>query len=473
MRKTGIVFGCMLGVFIAISLALVETPKGHDSFPKRNVQRPNIVLIVTDDQRADTLSTMPTVQAEIAAKGVSFVNAFVSNPLCCPSRASILTGNYSHTTGVYGNGPPHGGFPSFNDSSTLATWLDKAGYNTAFIGKYLNGYGHYGGKYVPPGWDEWVAFAKHGYLEYALNVNGRIIGNRTGEIGYSTDRLSKYAARFIRRATNPFFLVFAPFAPHEPAQPPPRHRKCFIDQNSWTSPAYNEKDVSDKPAYVRRLSPSPQRHRTIQYVRHLQMCSLLAVDDAIRRIIAELKRTDQLENTLIIYTSDNGVAWGEHRLGHFQKLVPYDGVIRVPFIVRYDPLTSLKQRAVQQLVLNIDIAPTIAKLASIQTPSMEGRSLLPLLRGGTRTWRHDFLLEHLRGNPQPDIPTYCGVRNRRYTYVLYETGEEELYDHQRDPHELNNLANDPTASSLTQTLRQRVYQLCNPPPPGYSPKRSK
>jgi N-acetylglucosamine-6-sulfatase len=194
---------------------------------------PSIVLIVTDDQRADTLDVMPTVQSELADNGVTFTEAFVTNPLCCPSRASILTGQYSHSNGVFGNDPPNGGFAGFDDSATLATWLQAAGYRTALVGKYLNGYE---GTYVPPGWGEWHALSGgQSYYDYELNENG-VLGEYGSEpADYSTDVLSAKAAAFVRETSGPLFLFFAPLAPHFDAnrfaaEPAPRHADLFTSR---------------------------------------------------------------------------------------------------------------------------------------------------------------------------------------------------------------------------------------------------
>ena len=217
-----------------------------------------MLLIVTDDQRWDTLDAMPIVQQELMNRGVTFSNAFVSNPLCCPSRASILTGNYSHTTGVYRQAPPFGAFPSFHDASTLATWLHDAGYRTGLFGKYIDAYQSDAlTGYVPPGWDRWVAFVHSGYYDYGLTVDG-------------DDRVPRRAIRppttrppcwvtprsaFIRSAPadQPVFVEFAPAAPHDPAIAEPTFDGSFRDLAQWRPPSFDEVDVSDKPAYVQRF----------------------------------------------------------------------------------------------------------------------------------------------------------------------------------------------------------------------------
>lgn len=433
---------------------------------------PNIVLILSDDQRADTLAAMPNVRELLAARGTTFENAFVSNSLCCPSRTTILTGNYSHLTGVYGNRAPYGGFRSFRDSSTLATWLDDAGFETALVGKYLNDYET---SYVPPGWDDWVAFAGDpGYYNYRLNVNGdlRRFGRRPEH--YSTTTLAGYATRFVRKAKRPFFLMFAPYAPHAPAVAPPTGPRRETVAAPLASPASRELDVSDKPDYIRALTPLSRRERRrTESFRRRQLRAIGGVDSAVGRIVHALEDTGQLDNTLVIFTSDNGVSWGEHRLGAERKLVPYEGAIHVPLVMRYDPLTRTP-RTETRLTLNVDFAPTIAELAGAEIPRVEGRSLLPLLRGvATPAWRSDFLLEHLaremNRSTHGSVPTYCGVRSTTHAYVLYQTGEEELYDLRTDPYELRNLARARDTAPTLAALRSRTRELCAPPPPGFDP----
>ena len=434
---------------------------------------PNIVLILSDDQRWDTLWGMPTVEEALASNGVTFANSFVVNPLCCPSRASLLTGRYSHSTGVYLNRAPHGGFASFKDRQTVATVLHAAGYQTALVGKYLNDYGARpeDSGYVPPGWDQWAVFlGGPRYFDYRLAENGNVVrfGHRASD--YSTTVLARKAVEFVRNAHGPFFLLFAPYAPHEPATPPPGYEDAFAHFSWWRPPSFNEHDLSDKPAYIRRLGPLTKRQveRAVNFRRE-QLEAALAVDDAVRSLLKALEQRGLLDTTFIAYTSDNGVAWGEHPLIAARKLVPYEEPIRVPLVIRYDPLVHEQPSQDGHLVLNIDLAPTLAAVAGTRIPGGEGRSLLPLLRSHRPVpWRSDFLIEHIAGPPQRDVPTYCAVRTERYKYVLYQTGEQELYDLLRDPHELDNIATHPSASPIADHLRQRLALLCRPRPPAYT-----
>jgi N-acetylglucosamine-6-sulfatase len=448
------------------------TAAGAASARDRAAPRPNIVLVVADDQRWDSLGGMPTVTSELGRQGVTFTNAFTVNPQCCPSRASLLTGRYSHATGVYANSGPHGGFRAFDDSTTLATALDEAGYTTGLFGKYLNGYGgRRGAGYVPPGWDVWSVFygGSDGYYDYRLAQQRRVTRYGRSPDHYSTTVLARQAASFVRNTREPFFLELAPYAPHAPALTPPGRAQAF-EESPWSTPvSFDERDVSDKPAHIRRLRALTARDiRDAERFRRRQLLASLGVDDAVRRVLDELDARGALERTVVVYTSDNGVAWGEHLLAPGRKAVPYEEQIRIPLVVRYDPITGKAPRTDRHLVLNVDIAPTLARLAGAMLPGTQGRSLLRLLRGREPVdWRGDFLVEHLARGAAWDVPTYCAVRNGRYKYVLYGTREEELYDLARDPHELQNLAGAANVRALQRRLLARLETLCRPAPPGF------
>ena len=462
----------LLTLAVALTPA-AATPQAASNCITGGAQRPNIVLILTDDQRWDTLWGMRTVEDALAAHGVTFTNSFVVNPLCCPSRSSLLTGQYSHSTGVYLNESPHGGFSSFRDSTTIATVLRNAGYTTGLFGKYLNEYGTRSADaaYVPPGWDRWsVFFGGFGYYDYRLVEQRHVVryGHRPDD--YSTSLLARQAAAFVRSARKPFFAVYAPFAPHEPATPAPGDGDAFTHFPWWKPPSFNERDLSDKPAYIRRVGAlTTEQVRRASRFRREQLEAGLAVDDGVRALLRALEQRRLLGSTMIVFTSDNGVAWGEHPLIAARKVVPYEEPIRVPLVIRYDRLVREQPSEDGHLVLNIDLASTFAAAAGTRMPDAEGRSLLPLLAPGVRTdWRHDFLVEHLAGPPQRDVPTYCAVRTERYKYVLYQTREEELYDLLRDPHELDNIASHPAVRALKHQLRMRLARLCKPVPPGYT-----
>lgn len=430
-------------------------------------RRPDIVLILTDDQRLDTLWAMPTVQSELVAKGIEFPNGYVSNPLCCPSRAAILTGRYSHGNGVYTNHPkqPYGGFPALRDRSTVATWLHGGGYRTGLFGKYLNGYS---GTYVPPGWDKWfVTYDNGAFYDYTASADGQLRTFGSDPADYGTDVLARRATDFIRSTdpARPMFLYFGPHAPHGPATPGPGDKKAFSDLPRWRPMSYDEANVSDKPAYIQKRDLLAETSaRVVDRFRLSQYRSLLAVDRAVSEILDTLAETGRLSNALIVFTSDNGFLWGEHRWR--SKVVPYEESIRVPFVVRADSMIA-SPRSDDHLVLNVDLAPTFAQLAGVGAPGAEGRSLLPLLSSPTAPWRTDFLLEHLERSGR-GVPTYCGVHSQRFVYVNYVTGEEELYDLARDPHQLSNKARQDAYRDIRREMRHRLVELCDPLPPGFA-----
>jgi arylsulfatase A-like enzyme len=434
--------------------------------------KPNVIVVLTDDQRWDTLKYMPTVRKQLVDKGVTFSNSFVVDPLCCPSRASILTGDYSHTTGVWRNGAPDGGFRSFRDRNTLATRLDAAGYRTALIGKYLNNYDDSTAFqwYVPPGWDKWFAFwGEKGYFGYEVDDNGLIEDYGWDPADYSTDVLANEAFRFIQDSgKKPFFLYFAPKAPHVTngqeslfrADPAPRDENAFRGFEPFMPPSVNERDVGDKPRYIRSL---PQVSlNALAELRRTQLASLLDVDRAVGGMLALLRKEGKLKNTIIVFTSDNGYSWGEHR--RLTKLVPYEESIRVPLVIRYDRVIE-RARSDPRFALNIDLAPTIVDAAGLSPHGFEGRSLVPFLAGRSSPGRRSFLIEQ---GARGEVPPYCGFRSRRWKYVQYATGEEEVYHLSRDPYELTNLAGRPGMQDALRSYRERVIRSpCRPP--GFRP----
>jgi N-acetylglucosamine-6-sulfatase len=452
------------------SLAPHAAPAKELAAHRMDRGRPNVVVIVTDDQRYDTLGAMPAVRSLLGRQGIEFTEAFVGNPLCCPSRATILTGRYSHSTGVYTNDSArHGGYAAFKheQAKTIATALNRVGYRTGLFGKYFNGY-H--AEAIPIGWDRWFAtFGLDGsYYRYRADDDGRIRTFGAHPEDYGTTVLRREAVRFIRRSRTgrPLFLYVTPHAPHAPAIPAPGDEDAFQDLSWDKGPAFNEADVDDKPPYIRSI-PLMRRPRIahIRSFRRQQYRSLLAVDRMVAEIIAALRDTHRLHDSLIVFTSDNGFLWGEHRFT--AKDVPYEESVRVPLFVRFDRAGVSGKDA--HLVGNVDLAPTIADAAGATLTGMEGRSLLPLLRGGDPSWRSALLVEHLRypTGKRMDVPTYCMVRTDRFAFIRYGTGGRELYDLQDDPAELTNIAGDPSSAATRRHLTSRLHRLCRPPPPGF------
>jgi arylsulfatase A-like enzyme len=417
--------------------------------------RPNVILILTDDQRHDTFPAMAAVHQRLVAEGVRFANGMVPTSQCCSSRASILTGKYLNDIdlGPYDPFEPAFGFhASGEDQDTLAVWLDDAGYRTAFMGKYMNDFNGLFGAAVPPGWDEWFAFTKLGYnpgsVEYS--DNGTVVAGTD----YSTDELAARAVAFLESAEEPFFLEWAPFAPHNPHTPAARHQGLFDAAPDYTSPNYLLSPfASGKPPYVAAFGPGD--HALAQFVYRRQLEMLQAVDEAVEAMFDVLETRGIGERTMVVYTSDNGYLWGEHQW--IQKLVPYEESLRVPLAIRYPALVQQPGRTVDALALNLDIPATIADAAGVALPGGPARSLVPWLKNETPAWRSDFLIEY----PFGALPLYFGVRTEQWKYV--RTNDpfvgffQELYDLTLDPYETVNIA--AQNPGVVATLDARVDEL--------------
>jgi len=432
------------------------------------IRRPNIVFLLTDDLDVRTSDMMPRLPALIGQHGLTFTRAYVTQSLCAPSRASILTGQYPHNHRVLDNTGPDGGFPAFRrglEGATLPMWLRAAGYRTALVGKYINGYPAVGRPdYIPPGWDEWDAqltdLTQDRYVNYFLNENGTVNAYGTKETEYETDVLARRATSFIEKAVadgKPFFLYLATDAPHLPAISAPRHATLLKGTQAPRVPSFNQSNVNDKPAFVRNADLlQPKDVRKLDMIETDRLRTLLSVEDALASVLAVLAANQVLDQTYVIFTSDNGLMLGEHRLVT-TKNVSYEEAIRVPLIVM-GPGISAATRDDDHPVLNIDFAPTFAELAGASVPSnLDGRSFARLLRGETVTdWRNDLLSESI---------SYTGgvsavLRSANYAYTELESNEKELYDMRNDPYQLVNLYRraDPT---VLQTLSARMAQLVN------------
>jgi N-acetylglucosamine-6-sulfatase len=450
-----------------------SSPRAH-----AEVRHPNIIFILTDDMALYDLEFMPKVKKLLIEEGTTFSNYFVTNSQCCPSRSSILRGQYVHNHGVESNSA---GFQRFyqlgNESSTMATWLKTAGYLTGYMGKYLNGYPHGSNKtHVPPGWDEWHgAIGVGGYkqFDYSLNENGKIVEYGHAEADYLTDVISRKATAFIHQAVEkrkPFFLHLAPFAPHEPATPAPRHRPLFADAKAPRTASFNEKEVTSKPAYIRALPLLNQNQiRKMDQLYRKRLQSLQAVDELLENIVETLQRTGELHRTYIVFASDNGYHLGQHRLLQ-GKQTAYEEDIHVPLIIRGPDVPA--HRSVQHLAVETDLAPTFAEWASILPPGfVDGRSLEPLLKKslpGPADWREGILIEHepapepfiswfehqlFQTKEKPKLTAYQAVRSTRYLFVQYQSRERELYDLVNDPDQLRNLVVEVDARTIKRYSR--------------------
>jgi N-acetylglucosamine-6-sulfatase len=437
--------------------------------------RPNVLVIMTDDQTVESLRVMGNVTTLLADQGTTFDSSFASFSLCCPSRATFLTGQYAHNHGVMGNAPPEGGYAKLDSSNTLPVWLQRAGYHTVHIGKYLNGYPGSNRTHVPPGWTEWYGSidpSTYQFFNYTLNENGRLVTYGSDPASYQADVYSRKAVDTVRRlapAPAPFFLSVAFLAPHSggpresddprnfatPA-PAPRHRNRFAAEPFPQSAAFNEADVSDKPLGIRNrplLNAQAIANITESYRQRLE--SLLAVDEAVAAIVAALRETGELDQTLIVFTADNGFFHGEHRVPS-GKVLLYEPSIRVPLILRGPGVP--RRGHVSEPVANIDVAPTIvdaARASALRT--MDGRSLLPLAQDAGRRTGRDILIERGPGGNNQQI--FAALRTPRYLYAEYSNGDRELYDLVRDPEQLTSLHADPAHEALRTALSARLARL--------------
>ncbi|HEY7659217.1 MAG TPA: sulfatase [Actinomycetota bacterium] len=449
----------MLAVGIALG-ALVASVGFLPASSTEPDQRLNIVVILTDDQSADSIPRTPTVMPFLQERAldpndhwVVFDQAFVNTPLCCPSRATLLTGRYSQHTGVFDNEDAW----RLDEGSTIAALLQGSGYHTGLVGKYLNLYPFGREPFVPSGWDRWWGKA-HGpvttvYQDYTLIEQGRPVRYGDGESDYSTDVYASKAVEFIADAPwdRPFFLWFAPTAPHPPWVPAPRHEGRFADLVVPTTPSVGEADVSDKPAWVRRLRPLDAEARAeMRDARRRSYETLLAVDDAVRAIVDELRARGELDRTLIVFASDNGFSFGEHRW--INKTCPYEACLRVPFLVR---MPSVAHRIEDEIVSAVDLFPTLAEVAGVPAPSgLDGSSLLDLVRTGSAVGLPGEVFAEWLGDEK--LPRWWQVRSSRFAYIELATGERELYDLREDPYELVNVVAERRFADVVRGLAARL-----------------
>jgi arylsulfatase A-like enzyme len=449
--------------------AALTGPAGTSQASSRQVaNRPNVLVLMSDDQALESLRVMGNVRTLLANQGVTFDNNFVSYSLCCPSRSTFLTGQYAHNHRVLGNAPPNGGYDKLDHSNTLAVWLQRAGYVTIHLGKYLNGYGRVRQTEIPAGWSEWYGSidpSTYQFYNYTLNENGKLVKYGADAASYQADVYARKAVEIIRRQQadpRPFFLNVAFLAPHsggprepgDPANmatpvPAPRHRNLFATEPLPNAPSFNEADVSDKPSGIRsRPLLTQARINAIRENYQQRLESLLAVDEAVGEIVRALEATGEINNTYIIFTSDNGFFHGEHRVPS-GKVLLYEPSIRVPLIIRGPRIPRGGHRP--QLVANIDLAPTIVAATHVPPARvMDGRSLLPIARNRLLFWGRDLLLE---------TPTYSAIRTPRWKYAEHVNGEKELYDLLVDRDELVSHHNDPRYARIQTDLANRLTRL--------------
>lgn len=455
----------MLAALTAVCTATI-TERGAQS--AQQPRHPNVVVVMTDDQDARSVRVMEAVEKQVRDRGTNFSNAFATFPQCCPARATFHSGQYAHNHGVLDNSAPDGGYEAFRDARTLAVGLNRSGYRTGLIGKYLNGYE--ASHPVPPGWDFWRAAVKDSTAMYGydlMNERGGVqhYGDRAAD--YQTDVYADKAVSYVReshRRGGPFFLAVMPGAPHTgPGKTDPPPLAAPRDEGKFGSaplpkpPSYNEADVSDKPSHIRSLPRiTNEKERYLKRLHRGRLASLLAVDDLVRRVVAMLRRTGELDDTLVVFTSDNGYMLGEHRLDGKFRL--YEESISVPLYVRGPGMPSGVQR--KQLAGNIDLAPTILDAANADPEAeMDGQSLLTFAADPATGQGRDLLFENFGKTRRGDNGGSRGVRTSRYLYAEHPGGDKELYDLARDPFQLESRHGNPAYSPIQADLADRLRTL--------------
>ena len=439
--------------------------------PGSESQTPNVLVITLDDLAEGDLAVMPRTRRLLADQGTTMTQGLAPTPICAPARASLLTGQYAHNHGVLTVEGTAGGAAAFRDERTLPVWLGKAGYDTMFAGKYLNGYGVKHPRYIPPGWNRWrasVDLSTYSFFKTQFNVDGKLVRPP----GYSTDILARYTEDLLdehrkgKRRGDPFFLWVNYVAPHhggpdesdDPKRswpggrtvattaPAPRDRNAFSDVELPRDPAMWEKDVRGNPHAGKRAPKGYKPAVREAYQQRLE--SLLAADRAVGRTVAALRRSGQLGNTVIALTSDNGFMTGQHNL--YGKLWFYDSSVRIPIILRGPGIPRGKRLSTP--ITNPDLAVTIAALAHARpTRTVDGVNMVPWL---TRPAQRRIVPIEAYPVPGGRTRIYSAIRYGDLTYVrTTRTGAEELYDRSRDPGELVNLARRPAYRDTLVKLR--------------------
>ena len=437
----------------ALIAALMLAP-----FVARAADRPNIVFVITDDQRWDAMGCAghPFLKTpnmdRLAREGAMFTNAFVTTPLCSPSRSSFLTGQYVHTTGVIANGRAM--TPISHRLVTFPRLLKDAGYESAYVGKW-----HMGNDDAPrPGFDRWVSFKGQGvYRNPVLNVDGK----PERKDGYITDIISDYAVDFINREhAKPFVLYVAHKAVHGPFTPAERHAGMYETEPLPQRPNVND-DMSGKPAVRRERLKEHAKTKVGEKLIRDQLRCLLSVDEGLGRILDALDAKKLADDTLVIFTSDNGYLWNEHDLG--DKRAAYEESIRVPLLMRYPKLIKPGTKPTE-MALNIDVAPTVLQLAGATVPKdVHGKSLVPIFEGKLGLWRGAALFEYFMEERFPRVPSWRALRTDRWKYIHYPdvADADELYDLQTDPYEMKNLIADPRAADQLLSMKTALAEQMN------------
>jgi arylsulfatase A-like enzyme len=484
-------------------------------------QQPNILVLMLDDLRRDDLQFMPNTRRLITEQGVEFTNALAPQPLCCPARASFFTGRYTHNHEVWSHQPPFG-FAAFDDRETLPVWLQRLGYSTSYLGKYLNGYGRQqlpdGGsslRYVPPGWTDWggsvdqgapagedMAGGTYQYFDTTLSDDGRLVPHQGVYQTHLFSELTQQTIRERARSPQPFFAMtsfVAPHSggPHESDDPRPDRRPDGRVQTFQTParPAYvhgrfdheitaipgwpEPRSFTDKPVFLAHRPPmTPAELRGVLEIYRQRAEAVSVVDDEVRNVMAALARSGELDDTYVVLTSDNGYFLGEQRVRKGKKL-PYDPALRLPLVVRGPGIPAGEKR--HDPFLMTDFAPTLLAAANgdtarLGTPAMDGVSMLDVARDGDRGWDRPVFTEtgprrfrrdedlremnFLARRRGPSLLRFSqGVRTGRFLYVEHASRQQELYDLRTDPRQVHNRSGDPEYRRVERLLRRELDRL--------------
>lgn len=492
--------------------AAAAAPATVTATDDRSAKRPNIVVVMADDMRADEVRFAPRLKHHLERHGLRFENSFANYPLCCPNRATFLLGKYAHNHKVWYHKKPYG-FGALDDSTSIATSLKRAGYRTGFIGKYLNGYGKQRSRvtgrsshtYVPAGWDDWRGLldgaprhvrlrgSTYNYFNQPFNVNGRIVNNLRGR--YSSRVIGDFGVDMIQRFSaraKPFFLYVNFVAPHHgrpverddpgriadatgrihdfvtPARPgwvKGRFDRLIDRSIGLAQNGASEADVSDKPKWLRRPALLPREKRALREVTRQRAESIYVMDQNIERMIQALKRSGEWRNTVFAFTSDNGYYMGEHRK-RSGKVTGHEPSFRVPLLLtgpgmrsgtkRYDPIST------------VDLTATIVDIADARPPrEPDGVSRYDAMLRGDRGWRTPVIYEAINTAPRSSAikPGFkrplasFGIRTVRFSYIRHRSGHDELYDLRVDPHQLQNVARDPAYATVRRALDGVWWQV--------------
>ncbi len=391
-------------------------------------QRPNILIFLTDDQDLASMPVMRNLTKRPYGNWITYTNAFANEARCCPSRAALITGQYSHHHGVSGNGR----WKFLDEKNTLPKWLQDSGYATGFIGKYLIGYPK-GGR--PAGWTYWQ----------------RDGGNVDKQVSRAAGFLDGYA-----KGQQPFFLLLSFYAPHYKAQPG-RYAGItpYIPEDP---PNYLEADVSDKPEIIRKQKMDPKKQAKWRKERENSQRELMMIDDGIQHLLDKLHNSNMLDNTVVIFLADNGFSWGSHN--YLYKHLPYEECSKVPMMIRWPGLGG--NRTEERLVSNVDLAPTIVELARVPAGrSFDGRSLTGIRNNPNQQWPEAVLLQRGKGSV---LEQFIGIRVPGWMYAEYANGDRELYDLDADPYQMNNVVNLPEYGPTRDALRKQMMGLYNADP---------